>query len=106
VAQEAFRTLEAVERITYEAVEDLAADTVRLAELRFSPDFLSRSAGLDWDDAFEAIRAGASRAVSNGHDVAVGFIAIVSRAYGMDSARRTVDFALRNREGLVGFDLA
>ncbi len=106
VAQDAFRSLDAVERIAFEGVEDLAADHVRLAELRFSPDFLCRTAGLDWDAAFDAILAGAARARSGGHDVAVGFIAIVSRAYGMDSARRTVEFALRNRERLVGFDLA
>jgi adenosine deaminase len=106
VAQEAFRSLDAVERIAFEAVEDLAADHVRLAELRFSPDFLCRPAELDWDAAFEAILAGAARATSEGHDVALGFIAIVSRAYGMDSARRTVEFALRNRDRLVGFDLA
>ncbi|MDP9341917.1 MAG: adenosine deaminase [Actinomycetota bacterium] len=105
VAQEAFRTLEAVERIAFEAVEDLAADNVRLAELRFSPDFLCRTAGLDWDAAFGAILAGTARARA-ANDVAVGFIAIVSRAYGMDSARRTVEFALRHRERLVGFDLA
>jgi adenosine deaminase len=106
VAQEAFRTLEAVERIAFEAVEDLAADGVRLAELRFSPEFLCRVGGLDWDAAFEAILGGATRASSEGRDVAVGFIAIVSRSYGMDSARRTVEFAVRNRDRLVGFDLA
>ncbi len=105
VAQEAFRSLDAVERVASEAVEDLAADNVRLAELRFSPDFLCRSAGLDWDEAFGAILAGAARA-REVHDVEVGFIAIASRSYGMESARRTVEFALRNREGLVGFDLA
>ena len=36
VAQEAFRDYGAVERIAFEAVEDLATDNVRLAELRFS----------------------------------------------------------------------
>jgi adenosine deaminase len=40
------------------------------------------------------------------HDVSVGLIAIVSRSYGIDSARRTVQFALRHRQHLVGFDLA
>jgi adenosine deaminase len=40
------------------------------------------------------------------HDVTVGLIAIVSRNYGMASAERTVAFALRHREDLVGFDLA
>jgi adenosine deaminase len=105
IAQGALRSYEAVERIAYEAVEDLASDNVRLAELRFSPDFMCRPAGLDWDGAMEAVLAGLRRAHSE-HDVAVGLITIVSRSYGMESARRTVDFALRHREHVVGFDLA
>jgi adenosine deaminase len=105
IAQGAFRDPEATERIAFEAVEDLAADGVRLAELRFSPDFLCRPHELDWDEAFAAIVRGVERASSE-HDVTVGLIAIVSRSYGMGSAERTVSFALRHREELVGFDLA
>ena len=105
IAQGALRSYDTVERITYEAVEDLAADNVRLAELRFSPDFMCRPAALDWDGAMDAVVAGVGRARAE-HDVSVGLIAIVSRSYGMDSASRTVEFALRHREQLVGFDLA
>jgi adenosine deaminase len=104
VAQGAMRSYEAVSRITREAVADLAADNVRLAELRFSPDFMCRPAGLDWDGAMEAVLAGLERGRAD--DVTVGLIAIVSRSYGLESARRTVEFALRHREHLVGFDLA
>jgi len=105
IAQRAFRDPEAAERIASEAVEDLALDNVRLGELRFSPDFLCRPHGLDWDEAFSAILRGVERASSE-HDVTVGLIAIVSRSYGMGSAERTVEFALKHREDLVGFDLA
>ncbi|HEV8571506.1 MAG TPA: adenosine deaminase [Actinomycetota bacterium] len=105
IAQGALRSYVDIERITYEAVDDLASDNVRLAELRFSPDFMSRPAGLDWDGVMEAVLAGLERARSE-HEVAVGLIAIVSRSYGMESARRTVEFAVRHREHLVGFDLA
>jgi adenosine deaminase len=105
IAQGAFLDPEATERIAYEAVEDLAADNVRLAELRFSPDFLCGPHGLDWDDAMAAIVRGAERAARE-HDVTIGLIAIVSRNLGMASAERTVEFAVRHREHLVGFDLA
>jgi adenosine deaminase len=105
IAQGAFRDPEATERIAAEAVEDLALDGVRLAELRFSPDFLCRPHDLDWDEAFGAIVRGVEGAARE-HGVAVGLIAIVSRSYGMASAERTVAFALRHREELVGFDLA
>lgn len=105
IAQRAFRDPEAVERVAYEAVEDLGLDGVRLAELRFSPDFMCSPHGLDWDEAMKAIVRGAERGARD-HDVTVGLIAIFSRTYGMSSLRRTVDFALRWRERLVGFDLA
>lgn len=105
IAQRAFRDAGAVERIAAEAVEDLARDGVRLAELRFSPDFMCRPHDLDWDEAMEAILRGTERAARE-HDVAIGLIAIFSRSYGMESLRRTVAFALRWRERLVGFDLA
>ena len=105
IAQGALRTYQAVERVAFEAVEDLAADHVRLAELRYSPDFLCRSHGLDWDGALDAIVAGVERARAV-HDVTVGLVAIVSRSYGMESAARTVAFALRHRDRFVGFDLA
>ena len=105
VAQGAFFDEAACERIAFEAVEALAADNVRLAELRFSPGFLSEPHGLDWDEAMAAIARGAERA-SALFDVAVGLIAIASRDYGLGSAEQTAEFAWRHRDRLVGFDLA
>ena len=105
VAQGAFYDEAACERIAYEAVEDLAADNVRLAELRFSPHFLCEPHGLDWDAALGAIARGVERASAD-HDVAVGLIAIASRNYGIGSAEATMDFALRHRDRFVAFDLA
>lgn len=105
IAQNSVRTYEAVRRIAVEAVEDLAAENVRLAELRFSPEFLCEPGGLDWDGAMDAIVDGIHGAAT-ANDVAIGLIAIASRNYGLGSAEATVAFALRRREELVGFDLA
>jgi adenosine deaminase len=105
LVQGSFRSYDAIERISREAVEDLAADQVRLAELRFSPEFFFSPGGLDWDRAMERVVAGVSAAAAE-HDVAVGLIAIFSRDYGIDSGWRTVAFAERHREHLVGFDIA
>jgi adenosine deaminase len=104
-AQRAVHDLGAVRRIAREAVEDLAAEHTRLAELRFSPEFLCRPAGLDWDAAMAALLEGIEEGTER-HDVAVGLIAIFSRDYGIDSLHRTVAFALRHRDHLVGFDIA
>ena len=105
ISQNSVRTYDAVRRVARENVEDLAADNVRLGELRFSPDFLCGPGQLDRDLAMEAIWGGVSEA-SERCDVAVGLIAIFSRDLGMESARETVAFALRHRERLVGFDIA
>lgn len=105
LVQGSFRSLEAVERISREAVEDLAADGVRLAELRFSPEFFFSPGGLDWDAAMERVLVGVTETAER-LDVAVGLIAIFSRDYGIDSAWRTIAFAERHREHLAGFDIA
>lgn len=105
-AQRSFVDLDAVRRISREAVEDLANDNVRLAELRFSPDFMCGPAGLDRDDALAAVRAGMEDALRAGNDVAVGLIVIFSRDLGDESAARTIEFILEHRDEVVGFDIA
>jgi len=104
-AQGCIRSYEGVRRIAAEAVEDLGVENVRLAELRFSPEFMCEPAGLDWDGAMEALVEGVRQA-SAANSVDIGLVAIFSRDFGMESARRTVDFAVRHREDLVGFDIA
>jgi adenosine deaminase len=106
IGQNSVRTLEAVRRIAREAVEDLDAEGVRLAELRFSPEFMCSPGDLDWDAALDAVAEGVTEAVAEGHEVTVGLISIFSRDYGMDSARRTIEFALRHTDTLIGFDIA
>lgn len=103
--QQAFLSLDAVERIAFEAVEDADREQIRLLELRFSPDFMARPGGLDWDDLMAALLRGVKRGQSAG-SCQVGLIAIVSRSYGLKSARETAAFAENWREDLVGFDLA
>ena len=104
--QSSFRSLDAVRRIAREAVEDLDADNVRLAELRFSPAFMCGPAGLDWDAAMDAVVTGTEEARAAGADVAVGLICIVSRDLGLEAAGETVAFALAHGDRLVGFDIA
>lgn len=104
LAQRSFRSYDAVRRISREAVEDLAADGVRLAELRFSPDFLSSPASLDWDGVLEAILLGIEDAAWAG--VTIGLLSIFSRDFGEASAIRTIEWTVRNADRFVGFDIA
>ena len=105
IFQHTFLSLEAVERIAFEAVEDAARDNIRLLELRFSPDFMARPVGLDWDLLMEALLRGTKRGEAKTGTL-VGLIAIVSRSYGLQSARETAAFASNWHRELVGFDLA
>jgi adenosine deaminase len=105
ISQNAVRTLDAVRRVASEAVEDMAADNVRLGELRFSPDFLRAPGDLDPDAVVEAVSEGAQEGASR-CDTAIGLITIFSRDLSMESATATVELALRHRERLVGFDIA
>lgn len=105
IFQHSFMSEEAVERIAFEAVEDAALDGIKLVELRFSPDFMARPAALDWDKMMDALVRGIRRG-EDATDVIVGLIAIVSRSYGLTSARETAAFAVNWQKELVGFDLA
>ena len=106
IAQSVFVSLEAVERITHEALEDAAErENIRLLELRYSPDFMLRGKGLDWAQA-HAVIAKTIRAFEKKHDLVGGIIVIASRCYGLESAARTVEFALAHRKTVIGFDFA
>ena len=100
-----FTSVEIVERLAYEVVTDAALDNIKLLELRYSPDYMARHAGLSWDHMTEALIRGVHRASAE-HGVEVGLISIVSRSLGVPSARATMDYARRWRTALVGFDLA
>ena len=106
LAQASFASYEAVERITFEALEDAyKKENIRLLELRYSPDFMFRKAGLDWQKAQDLINSTVEK-FEKSSNMVCGIILIASRSYGLESARRTVDFAAANRKSVIGFDLA
>ncbi|HOI43094.1 MAG TPA: hypothetical protein PK523_09135, partial [Elusimicrobiales bacterium] len=106
VAQAAFASYEAVEELTWEALETaFRGENIRLLELRFSPDFMLGGKDLDWrrslDIMYSAVRRFESR-----HPFVGGLIVIASRGLGLASAERTAAFAIENRKKVIGFDLA
>ncbi len=97
------QTAPAIERVAYEAVEDLRADGVIYAEIRFAP-VLNTQRGLRREDAIEAALAGFARGRA-ATGVGVGLIVdgMRDRPDTAADARAAVRFA---GEGVVGFDLA
>ncbi len=97
------QTEEALERAAREAAEDLAADNVVYAEVRFAPEQHMRQ-GLDLDQVVEASLRGFAAGAA-GTDLTIGVICSAMRqeARSMDIA----ELAIRHRDhGVVGFDIA
>ena len=99
------QSAEAIERVSYEMVEDAARDNLRYLEVRYCP-WLSRRQGLSMERALEAELAGLSRGERD-FGVVTRVINCSLRHYdpaiSLDIARLSV--AYRDR-GVVAFDLA
>jgi adenosine deaminase len=97
------QTPEALERVATECVEDLAADGVVYAEVRFAPEqHLER--GLSLDEVVEAVLAGL-RAGQEGRPITMGLILSAMRTAA--NSADIADLVLRHRDaGVVGFDIA
>jgi adenosine deaminase len=97
------QTPEAIERVAFECVEDLAADGIVYAEVRMAPE-LCIEQGLTPDQAVEAMLAGFDRGAS-GKPIEVGLIVTAMRHAAR--SQEIAEVALRHLdEGVVGFDIA
>lgn len=102
------QTPEGIERVAAECAEDLAADGVVYAEVRFAPE-LSTQGGLDLDAVMRAwlagFRRGSAAAAGAGQPIEIRAIVTAMRQFA-----RSVEIAelsVRHRdEGVVGFDIA
>jgi adenosine deaminase len=99
---------DAIVRVAAECAEDLAADGVVYAEVRYAPE-LSTERGLTLDEVIEAnlegFGIGADRAAGAGHPIVIRVLVTAMR-----QAARSVEVAeaaVRWRDaGVVGFDIA
>ena len=105
IFQNSITSPDVVERIAWELFEDAAAQNIRLFEVRFSPDWAFHGHNLDWDACLDGLLRAKVRAEQE-LDMAIGYIAITSRSMGPDSCTRTVDWAIRHRDKILGVDLA
>ena len=97
------RTLDDWRRVTTEAVADAASDGLSAVELRFSPQFIAATTGLDADDVIEAV---GDAAAGTGRPIEVGLIGIIVRDEGPDSAVDQARRLVRHERTLAGVDLA
>jgi adenosine deaminase len=105
IFQNSITSPKVVERIAWELFEDSARQNIKLFEVRFSPDWAFHGHNLDWDEALEGILRARARAERE-FDMAIGLIAITSRGMGPESCVRTVDWAIRQKQHILGIDLA
>jgi adenosine deaminase len=102
------QTPEALHRVAYECVEDLAADNVVYAEVRFAPE-LHIERGLSFDEVVDAVLAGfadGEKAVTaEGRTITVRCLVTAMRHAAL--SRDIAELAIRFRDkGVVGFDIA
>jgi adenosine deaminase len=94
---------DALERVARECAEDLAADGVVYAEVRFAPE-LNREAGLTLDEVVEAVVRG-FEAGASGTALTIRTILCAMRTAA--HSREIAELAVRWRDaGVVGFDIA
>jgi adenosine deaminase len=99
---------DAIIRVAAECAEDLAADGVAYAEVRYAPE-LSTSKGLTLDDVIDAnlegFRIGAMQAAEVGRPIVMKVIVTAMRQYARSV--EVAEAAIRWRDaGTVGFDVA
>ncbi len=102
------QTADGLARVARECVEDLAADGVVYAEVRWAPE-QHVSEGLTLEQVVEAtltgFREGAELAAAAGHPIRVGALATAMRHAAR--SREIAELAVRYRDdGVVGFDIA
>ncbi len=97
------QTASALERVSYEMMEDMKNDGVVYVETRFAPVFHT-DRGLHWHDAVAAVLAGLERGK---RDFGVGYGLILCAMRNQQKSLEVAELAVDFRErGVVGLDLA
>jgi adenosine deaminase len=99
------QTAESLERATVELVEDLAADGIRYAEIRWAPR-LHLERGLSVSDVIDAVSTGVARAAAATDAPTIGLIVTAMRSHPPAVNAELARVAGAAGEPVVGFDLA
>ena len=96
---------DACRRIARENVEDAKREGIDYIELRFSPWFMAEPHGLDPKKVVAAVIEGVAEG-AEATGVRVNLIGILSRTYGVETARIELGALLSQREKITALDLA
>ncbi|BBN80094.1 adenosine deaminase [Pseudoalteromonas sp. A25] len=96
---------DACRRIAMENVADAVAQNIDYTELRFSPYYMAQSHYLHPQGVTEAVIDGV-KAATQGRDIQVNLIGIMSRTFGVDKCQYELEALLACKDGLVAVDLA
>lgn len=107
ILQTLFADYDAIEQVASSAIEAAyKEENIRLLELRYSPSFMHcLYPELDWQKSLDIMLSCVDR-FERSHAFVGGIIIIASRCYGVEAAAKTVDFAVRNKKRIAGFDFA
>ena len=101
-----YRSPDVINRVTREAVEDAANDSIKYMELRFTPVALSRAERFPLHDVMDWVCTSAAEAAKE-FDIQVRLIASVNRHESPELAEQVAWLAAAHIEdGIVGMDLA
>jgi len=105
--QAVFNSLENIERITYEIIEDSVRDNVRILELRYSPAFVAiNHSWSTFNDIHQAVLKGIAKSTEKYKNIVVGLIGIIDRNLNQEDAGKSMDFIIQNKDSFIGVDLA
>ncbi|MFN7686012.1 MAG: adenosine deaminase [Oligoflexia bacterium] len=110
ICQQVLDRFEVLERVAFEACQDVMDEGTTQVELRFSPSFVGQLSKISWDEQLDAFEAGIARygktPAAAQNRFKAGLICIISRDFGVDTAQKVVDFFLKNQDRFLGIDLA
>jgi len=105
--QAILHSLEIIERVTFEVIEDSVHWNIRILELRYSPDFIAiNHPWFTYHDIHQAILKGVNKATQLYTNIAVGLIGIIDRNLNIEKAEKLMDFYISNKDTFIGVDLA
>lgn len=106
ILRQFYRSIAIIERITYEMIEDAAADNIKYMEVRFTPKALTAMTDVSIDE-MTTIVCRAANAAANQFGITVRLIISINRHEALEAGEQALRAALNNRHlGVVGLDLA